>query len=148
MTTTTVSPIQFFDIRSDGSIHDWLRLIIADGAVSHYFTGERPAEKGPNLFVGRLELLDGMPTPPDRRADPIFGAMRLLGSIQRRVASGSQWFGPDVEAVGYNITAWLNQVDYPDRPTGGRFAKGWRISNDGCSGNTKFFVEPHWQPCK
>lgn len=123
--------VQDYDIRSEGPITPWLRLIVPDGKISHYAEGEG--------LHGHQRLL--------LYWSHAKGSIPLLSTIMQRKGGGEVWTGPPVDILGASIDTWLSVIPYPDPPDcDGSVHKGWRLSNMALDhGYTEFFVEPHWQ---
>lgn len=140
MTDHRIPGVQRFDIQSEGPILPWLRLIVADGKVSHF--AETTESMGGNgidsrtLAVARLVLYW-------TRA-----GTSLLGTVPQQLShnQGTRWVGPSVEALASSIDAWLRSATFPDEPdTDGSAHKGWRLTNtDTGYGYAEFAVDPHW----
>lgn len=136
--------VQQYDIRSEGPIEPWPRLIVPDGKISHYQTLNRDEGE-----VERLSLFWSKPNEPvetkrtlEERVCPFLGTRREVNG-----PGTGRWVGPTVEVLALNIDAWLSGLDYPQRPdTDGSTGKGWRLTNTAIGfGYVEFVVEPHWQ---
>ncbi len=137
----TIPSVQEYDIRSEGDVLPWLRLMVEDGEVTHY----RQLSIDSGGTPDRLMLYWTLPEKGMDDGEPV---SPLLGTRQERLprGNGDRWMGPKVEHLASMIEGWLGAAKRADRPyTDGSTEIGWRLCNLDLYHYRKLFVEPHWQ---
>lgn len=131
----TIPIVQEYTICSEGPILEWLKLIVKDKGVSHYYIGS-------NDGIPVLELY----WHPGQKAGPV----ALLGTKSEPMPNTypvrHRWVGPTREALAAMIDSWLETVDYPPAPDcDGSVVRGWKLTNASCYSYMSFYVMPNWQ---